>query len=440
MDYPRAMPRKLGRKEFRDALRKGLGRAVLHARAFGLRNMESEINSAMNRRLPYDAQCEQGRGRFLWTVIQAAKAEANFRDSVARKLSTGLKRDHYVTVQLCELAGRYAVWGDAGIKEALYDLFDRSLATDSVLAEEEIVEADGLAGFERMARMIGRHIRSGTFVCDYSARCVFESVPKAYVRKARGILRLKDVELAAFKQELALELGRVKRRKIPKPPSWSQVRDEIERGSSRAAMLARRYGKAASKPQRIAALEYALTQTDPSRTSKALMVFSDSPLPRYDPRLRILTSSRDRTIRNRVFNALATISHPEVRRLALESLRYPLWLSAGGIGLFAKNYRDEDGARILEAIATLKSDDPSHTAVMDLRDVAGDKCPRSLVPTVIHSCVKSPCGLCRAALFKSLCKASAAPAWMIREFLLDTDEDTRQLASQASTRLKRRTN
>jgi hypothetical protein len=428
------MQRKLSRQEFRDALRKGLGRAVLHVRSFGLRQMGTEITSAMNRRLAYDAQCEQGRGRFLWTVIQAAKAESDFRQIVVRKLATGLKRDHYVTAQLCELAGRYAASGDTGIKEALYALFERSLATDSLLADEEIIDADGLEGFERMASMIGREALSRKLVCDYSAQCVFGSVRKVDRRKARGILRRKDAELAAFKRTLAVETGRRKRRKLPKPPSWRRVRAEIERRSSRAVLLARRFGKVASKADRTAALDYALSQTDPARASKALMVFSTSPLPHYDPRLRVLASSRYTVLRNRTFNALATISDPEVRRLALESLQKPRWLSSGGIGLFAKNYRDEDGARIDRAIATFKTEGASHTAALDLRDVVERKWHRSLVPAVVRACIQSPCGLCRASLFKSLCAAKAAPAWMIGEFLLDTDDDTRLLASRASKR------
>lgn len=431
------MQRRLSRHQFRNALRKGLGRAVLHARSFGLRRMEPEITSALRRRLAYDAQCEQGRGRFLWTVIQAAKAESQFRPIVAKELVTGGERDCYVTAQLCELAGRYAAWGDAGIKEALYTLFERSLATRDLLGEKEILDADGLEGYERMARAIGRRTRSRQAVCDYCAEFVFESVRKADRRKARSILRRKDADLAAFKKLLAIQSGRRKRHKLLKPPSWNQVRAEIERGGSRAISFARRYGKVASMADRAAALDYALAQTDPERAAKALSVFQTSRLPRYDPRLRVLATSRNRRLQGRAFAALATLSHPEVRSLALESLRRPRLSTAGGLSLFTKNYRDEDGVRITRAIAMLKSEESSHTAALDLRDVAGRECPRSLALAVIRACIQSPCGLCRSGLFKSLCAARAVPSWMIREFLFDTDEDTRLLASRASKQRQR---
>ena len=58
--------------QFRDALRKGLGRALLHVREFGCNGLENAILEACEHSLDLDPQSEGTRGEWLYEILMVA--------------------------------------------------------------------------------------------------------------------------------------------------------------------------------------------------------------------------------------------------------------------------------------------------------------------------------------------------------------------------------
>ncbi len=59
-------------EKFRDALQKGLGRAVIHVQEHGTKNVRNEILHACLHSLVYDPQCEESRVNWLLEIINLA--------------------------------------------------------------------------------------------------------------------------------------------------------------------------------------------------------------------------------------------------------------------------------------------------------------------------------------------------------------------------------
>jgi len=429
----------LNRKQFRDALEKGLGRAVLHARRYGLLGMETEIKRGMRRHLGYDPQLEDGHGKLLWEVVQAAKSEKKFRGDLLKAMRD--TKEHYVLRQLCELAEGYAAAGDAEIKAELYRCFEKGLDRDDVDAEEEILAIDGLDGFLRLAKSIGVRARAATSMPDYAAQVVFYAAKEIFgSSRVRNSLRQVDPDLAAYRSVLKREESR-RSIKTPKRLTWRALKRQLERLIDRNQPeiygVARRFGKQASRGELSKAFEYLLAQDDPRRLRSVLGVFDVATIPCYDPKFYGLAHSGDRRLRIRAIGALARLKHPEVRRLALTSLNSRRLLMSHSLGLFRNNYQDKDGAAILRALSGGWTKENAHGAVFELPDIAGERPAKSLIPALMKGYELTPCSHCRASIFRRLRTVKMAPGWMMRECLFDSNKDIRTLAAKSRTDYRR---
>lgn len=429
----------LNRKQFRDALEKGLGRAVLHARRYGLLGMESEIKRGMRRQLGYDRQLEDGHGRLLWEVVRAAKSEKKFRGDLLKTMRN--VREHYVSRQLCELAEGYATAGDVEVKEELYRCFEKGLDHDDVDADEEIIAVDGLDGFLRLAKSIGARARAGTSMPDYAAQVVYYAAREICgSSRVRKMLRRVDPDLAAYRGVLRREESRRSIRKpkrLPWPAFKRQLEELVERNHPEIYGMARRFGKKASRAELSQAFEYLLAQDDPRRLRSVLGVFNVAPIPRYDPKITVLARSGDRRLRMRAIGALARLKHPEVRRLALKSLNSRRLLMSHGLELFRNNYQDKDGAAIFRALSGTWTKEGAHGVVFELPDIVGERPAKSLIPALMKGYELTPCSHCRASIFRRLLAVKMAPGWMVRECLFDSNKNIRALAAKSRTGRRR---
>ena len=108
---------------FRDALCKGLGRAVLHVRKHGCSGVEQHILDACLHDLAYDAQCEGNRAPWLYPILCLCKDKKPFRDAILESLQAAT--EHYDAGQLFALARFFAKEGDAAARSAIYEKFNR---------------------------------------------------------------------------------------------------------------------------------------------------------------------------------------------------------------------------------------------------------------------------------------------------------------------------
>jgi hypothetical protein len=65
--------KKLTRKEFADALQKGLGRVYLHATQYGIDEVTELVLKACLHNQAYDPQSESSRGKWLFEIFKDTK-------------------------------------------------------------------------------------------------------------------------------------------------------------------------------------------------------------------------------------------------------------------------------------------------------------------------------------------------------------------------------
>src|SRR5450759_5119336 len=115
VDY--APPASPSLEQQRDALRKGLGRAMQWALAGRLE--DGPLLEACLQDQRHDSQIDAPRGDWLWEIVQAVGAADRFRVPILHALYE--LSDHHSADQLCELARCYGATGDEAFHSRLYE-------------------------------------------------------------------------------------------------------------------------------------------------------------------------------------------------------------------------------------------------------------------------------------------------------------------------------
>jgi len=338
------------------------------------------------------------------------------------------------TRQLAELAGAYAASGDVEFKEALYAVFERELLRDNVIGDDEAIAVDGIDGYARLVKIVGRLSRRKRTIPDYAAEAIYNvAKQKLGESNAKKTLESSDPDIIHYRAILAEQLAR-RRRPTLRPVSWANLRRRVAVNDTKAYSMARRFGREASPASRDLALSYLTKHVDERKVAALLGVFAIGNLPRYDPMIARYSVHSDLRLRSRAIRALSKVTDPNVRSLALTLLKRAGKDKAFAFELFARNYLDSDGELLLIALESLHAKDNLHRAVLGLRDVADANKNDSLRKTIIRAWELSPCSYCRLGFFETLLAANAAPSWMIREARWDTEEELRALALKHSNR------
>jgi hypothetical protein len=113
----------ISRDEFRDALVKGLGRALLYVKTYGLDRVKDLVLYACLHDLSYDVQIEGSRAKWLFAMFVDSPDYLEFREAI---LATMVVEDEtWVLLQLCGLAKEMALIGDSIAEQALFDFVYR---------------------------------------------------------------------------------------------------------------------------------------------------------------------------------------------------------------------------------------------------------------------------------------------------------------------------
>ncbi|MCA8988360.1 MAG: hypothetical protein KDA78_11995, partial [Planctomycetaceae bacterium] len=144
-------------EEQADALRKGLGRAMIWACSGKLD--DGPLLHACLHDQRHDMQVEETRGSWLWQLVQTVGGENRFRTSLLEELQR--LPDERNVYQLCELACHYAAMGENEFRRRLYEIVEHQPVPDAArLGEKEILKLDGADAFVFIAGIRGRRLES----------------------------------------------------------------------------------------------------------------------------------------------------------------------------------------------------------------------------------------------------------------------------------------
>lgn len=405
----------------RDALQKGLGRAMQWARD-GRLDDEPLLDACLHDRR-YDSQCEDNRGGWLWSLIVATGAVERFRAPVLASFRQVAEEPE--VHQLCELAFRYAESGDSEFEDNLYEFVRQRRVSDcSWAGEEQLLELSGETAFRFIVRIRGELLEGQEWDWDDGA-IVDRAIEK--LGKDRVVHLLDDSADVATRRFAEAW----KQRQIPHRVSDQQSYSDRMRAISDSDVLEAVYGADKcywlrgwgryAEPGDLETIIHVLgTASDPRIIAKLLTVFSRRALPRFQPWLIDLCRHDDEEVKLRAFQALGMNSHPLVRKLALSELGR-VGANSLTIGLFTRNFVDGDEKRLLDRMELPDDDDLRHSLLFEVLDVLTENPDANCSKLAAIAYFHMPCGICRFRAVKRLAAQRVAPQWMMAECKHDSD-------------------
>ncbi len=405
----------------RDALRKGLGRAVLWSRS-GRLDPELLLDACL-RDLRYDRQIEEPRGHWLWEMIETRGVQELFRVPILHALEN--LTDERSAHQLCELAQHYAATGDNAFRDRLYEIVERKPFEQlELLGEDELLALDGETAFRFIARVRGRWLATR----DWSwadSRFVEQGIEKFGRERvdqlfdewtAKAIRRYRD----GWRQHQQKESIAQPRQSYEQRLASITV-EEIFRTAETTLYGAniRGWGKQASEVELNRVLERIWSEHDPKTLANLLSSFQARALPVFDSRLIELCRHDDSRVRVRALSALEPNAHPEVRAFALSELQRGL-RDGHVVSLFNRNYRPGDEERILDAMELPDDEGERHRLMRQVVDLLEQNPEADCSELGVISYALNPCGHCRFAAAKVLIDRSIVPEWLVDECRFDS--------------------
>ena len=146
---------------FRDALAKGMGRAVRYVRESSAETVREDLLDACIHCRTYDAQCEGHRADWLFNMIELTGEPEFYRAKILKTIPTVRDTDSYDFWQLYYLLKEFAIRGDAECRTALYHEFDLLVDDNNIGGADALVEIDGIPGLLHVLEIAGRRIHNG---------------------------------------------------------------------------------------------------------------------------------------------------------------------------------------------------------------------------------------------------------------------------------------
>ncbi len=412
----------------RDALRKGLGRALRWALSGSLG--DEPLLEACLRDQRFDAQVESPRGDWLWRMVRAVGATERFRVPVLHAFYD-LSDDRSAS-QLCKLARRYAEAGDETFRTRLYEVVEQKPFADSHwLGEEEIVALDGEQAFLFAARVRGRLLAGREWEWDDGSLIdlAVERFGEDHVSRLleaateEGIIRFRE----HWRQDRQKQAEQKAHRSHKERMAATSV-EEILRAAEGdgKCFWFRGWGIHAADPALRAVLQRLWSEREPRVIANLVNVFSARPLPEFDARLVELCRHGDEEVRRRAFAALGQNAHPLVREFALTELEKGV-RDGSVVALFINNYRQGDEHRILEAVELPDDECQLHWLLMDVIKVLEKNPEADCSRLGVIGYATTPCENCRFYAARLLLNQHAAADWLIEECRYDSGEDCRAL-------------
>jgi hypothetical protein len=414
----------------RDALRKGLGRAMLWALSGRLET--GLLLSACLENQVFDPQCEGSRVDWLWGLIETTGAIARFKEPLLNALVN--LTDDRNAIQLCELAKMYAKAGYDGFRDRLYKIVEsKPFSAMPWLGEDELLQVEAAKGFIFAARLRGKSLVIREW--DWDDRSLFEKAEARFGKKqVQDLLEANSGDdiirfCAAWhgeEQKKKEDTPRVSYEKRMQGTSVSEIISAAE-SKTPAAGLFMGWGKHADPGDLRLVLQRLWLADNPVVIANYLTVFFHRALPDFDPRLIEFCGHSDENVRRRAFRVLSKNTSPLIRAYALRELDNGLHVRSS-ISLFISNYKPGDEERVLDALLLSADQDELHWLLMDIKKILENNpdADPSRLGVIVYAC--TPCQNCRFDALKLLRSQNAVPPWMMDEIRFDANDECRKQA------------
>lgn len=401
----------LNQAEFRLALSRGLGRALLHVRQYGVTDWEPILEGCLRNQC-YDAQCEGDRARWMMAFLD----ESGERILLERLIPLMVQgtAGFWDRLQHCRLAYFLASRGYEAAREALYANFGVTDAGGDVVGVKEILELDGLEGFSEVLRLLRQRVPAQrwpevvpTIVSHVTRR--WEDLDPLPWLKRWELDGLEEVEV--FVRSLDNFTVLPKSPKPPRPqPSLEAIFREVD-GPDEGYGLGYQCRLIDNEVAR-ELFNQLVPERSPARLAKLLRCFTQRDLPEVGPEVIALADHPSKKVRWAALLALSRLAHPLVRKLALRCLARKRWRN-GELRLFERNFQPGDAVALEQILVT-----DAHLLISDLAAVCESVNSPELIKVMLFVYEMSNCSNCRTAVVKLMRALAIFPKWAEAEWPL----------------------
>lgn len=401
----------LNEAEFRLALSRGLGRALVHVRQYGVTDWEPILEGCLRNQC-YDAQCEGDRARWMMAFLDQS-GERILLERLIPIMVQGTA-GFWDRLQHCRLAYFLASRGHDAAREALYANFGVPDAGGDLVGLEEILDLDGLEGFSEVLRLLRQRVPAQrwpevvpTLVSHVTHR--WEDLDPLPWLKRWELDGLEKVEVLVRSLDNLNVLP-----ESPRPPRPQSNLEGIfrnvdgpEEGYGLGYQCRHIDNEVAGK-----LFEQLGSERSPGRLAKLLRCFTQRDLPEVNPEVIALADHPSKKVRWAALLALSRLAHPLVRKLALRCLARKRWRN-GELKLFERNFQAGDAVALEEILVT-----DAHELISDLTAVCESVNSPELVKVMLFVYEVSNCSICRRAIVKLLRSMGIFPKWAEAEWPL----------------------
>lgn len=442
---------KLTREQFAGAISKGLGRTMMHIKTYGLDDVSDILLDACIHNKIYDAQCEDRRADWLYSMFKDSPHYNDFRDAILSALEE--KHEWHEIAQLCELAKEMALDGDEYARAALKDYVLKSAATPSETEEigvEEYIKLDRNDAVLELARIYGQRLIENpeedvfSSLCDEDEDCkAFKELLKEHsysdpkIKVYLEYLEENDgLEPITAPSEADIEIER-ENRKIAFLSQYSaveQIIDFAKIDEQKNRYIFRTFGKyAEQKDLKVICEELLKTKEDAIR-KRLLWVFWRNPLPAMHDCFFEWADSEDEELRVAILSALANSKDDRVHEFAIKRIKAGKILGWGNsfvLDIFEKNFANEDVKIIYDAILASKptDEDDIHRFGLSITSIAEKNKTSELKDMLIWVYENTPCSNCRELAVTRLNEIGELKQEMIDECMWDGGGDMREFVN-----------
>jgi hypothetical protein len=438
---------RLSKKEFADALQKGLGRAYLHAIHYGIDEVDDLVLKACLHDQASDPQSEDSKAEYLFAMFQNTQYLPRFKESILSALKT--KRNTWDVQLLFKVALQIAKTGDQetyiAIREKAIKKAKKS-SEDEWLGAQEWITLAGTDGAIELARIYGsrliknpeEYIPEGEifpneeFKNDFRNRLLEDSskdpVLKAYWNylNNRGVFKPRTGPYVSTETIHKRRKEQIRQR-YNLNSILNDAKNKIDKYGSRFG----EFGWAATTEELETIYKYLLNETDCAVIWRLLRVFNRVPLPGLDDKLFLWAHSDDSQVRKVAIFVLANNTNERVHALAKDKIQNSnlAGADAGSIKLFVNNYAHGDAKLITDALfRTRPNKEDAHELAWDVIHLSEKYHDVGLADTLKWAYEKTPCSACRYRIIEQLDLLGQFNDEILYECLFDGNGDIADLA------------
>ncbi|MBC6698248.1 hypothetical protein [Hymenobacter sp. BT190] len=412
---------------FRDAIRRGTGRAHLLMRDYPHVNFSLDILKAAVTNYAYDPQCERGRGMYIVELVNLSTNKQQLINQILRKL-VAQQEDTHGLDQLFEIARLLAQAGHPEARAAFYErLALGALPEYACTGTYEAVLLDGVEGMKRAAEVIGQVLAADpeeteeTWLLKYAQ----EENPDVQVEAELAKAAQHNAHIARYLSAVQ----ETRQRQVQKPPArgFEFIRQSITNKNKQR--LNPRIVKALTQTQVRQLADAFRVETNSARQAKYLQVFRHVKyLHGYELLLGLAAKPprrNDRPVQDAI-QALQFFKAPAIRQFALQALA----TSASPdlyVDLLLNHYRSGDHKLLVQLARQATSENDIENLATSFIGIYRKHKTRHCLDPLRLIYYRMNCGIHRCDVVETLLENGVLPDEIREEIVFDSFEDTREL-------------